>query len=384
MIRIVVDKKIYESASTLVRRTTWHDQPVVTKALKSNAQTPNAIARYHHEFNINQSLTSPYVGRALAMDDRDPKIIFDDPGGESLRTLLQSRTPSLEERIDIAVEITKALQSIHDEGVIHRDLNPGNIVVCDDPMAVYLIDFGLATLVPREDPESQPFSQLTGTLPYVSPEQTGRVNRDVDYRTDLYSLGATLYELFSGAPPFSNTDPLELIHAHIASTPRPLSAVVEDVPRWLSEVVLKLLSKQPEDRYQSAAAVRDDLMEGQNHSNVIPFRLGQTDSPGQLALPKRLYGRGREVQLIGEQMRRIQQGEVLFLDVTGPAGIGKGALLSEVSRQAAESKMLVARASSPRFDLRDTDAIWLELLRQLVRQALSLSLIHISEPTRRH
>ncbi|TNF80817.1 MAG: response regulator [Gammaproteobacteria bacterium] len=368
----MVDKKIYESASTMVRRTTWHDQPVVSKSLKSSAQTPNAIARYHHEFNINQSLTSPYVCRALAMDDRAPKIIFDDPGGESLRTLLQSRSPSLEERIDIAVEITKALQSIHDEGVIHRDLNPGNIIICDDPVAVYLIDFGLATLVPREYPESEPFSQLTGTLPYVSPEQTGRVNRVVDYRTDLYSLGATLYELFSGAPPFSNTDPLELIHAHIASTPRPLSAVAEEVPRWLSEVVLKLLAKQPEDRYQSAAAVRDDLMEGQNHSNVIPFRLGQTDSPGQLALPKRLYGRSREVHLISEQIRRVQHGEVLFLDVTGPAGIGKGALLSEIARQASESDMLIARASSPRFDLRDTDAIWLELLRQLVRQALSL------------
>ena len=125
----MVDKKIYESASTLVRRTTWHDQPVVTKSLKSSAQTPNAIARYHHEFNINQSLTSPYVCRALAMDDRAPKIIFDDPGGESLRTLLQSRSLTLEERLDIAVEITKSLQSIHDEGVIHRDLNPGNVIV---------------------------------------------------------------------------------------------------------------------------------------------------------------------------------------------------------------------------------------------------------------
>jgi PAS domain S-box-containing protein len=367
-----VDKKIYESASTLVRRTTWHDQPVVTKSLKSNAQTPNAIARYHHEFNINQSLTSPYVCRALAMDDRNPKIIFDDPGGESLRTLQQSRSLTLEERLDIAVEITKSLQSIHDEGVIHRDLNPGNIIICDDPTVVYLIDFGLATLVPREYPNSEPFSQLTGTLPYVSPEQTGRVNRVVDYRTDLYSLGATLYELFSGGPPFPNTDPLELIHAHIASTPRPLSAVVDNIPRWLSEVVLKLLAKQPEDRYQSAAAVRDDLMEGQNHSNIIPFRLGQTDSPGQLAMPKRLYGRSREVNLIAEQIRRAHQAEVLFLELTGAAGLGKAALASEISRQASESDLLVARASGPRFDLRDTDAIWLELLRQLLRQALSL------------
>jgi PAS domain S-box-containing protein len=368
----VVDRKIYESASTLVRRTIWHDQPVVTKSLKSNAQTPNAIARYHHEFNINQSLTSPYVCRALAMDDRAPKIIFDDPGGESLRTLLQSRKLTLEERIDIAVEITKSLQSIHDEGVIHRDLNPGNIIVCEDPTVVYLIDFGLATLLPREYPDSEPFSQLTGTLPYVSPEQTGRINRVVDYRTDLYSLGATFYELFTGEPPFSNTDPLELIHAHIASTPRPLSAVAENIPRWLSEVVLKLLAKQPEDRYQSAAAVRDDLMAGQNHSNVIPFRLGRTDSPGQLSMPKRLYGRSQALNQIADLIRRVHQAEVLFLEVTGAAGFGKGTLLSEIGRQAGESDLLVARANGSLFDLRDTDAIWLELLRQLLRQALSL------------
>ncbi|MFV1992069.1 MAG: protein kinase, partial [Acidimicrobiales bacterium] len=368
----MVDKKIYESASTLVRRTTWHDQPVVTKSLKPSAQTPNAIARYHHEFNINQSLTSPYVCRALAIEDRDPKIVFDDPGGESLRILIQSRPLSMDERLDIAVEITKSLQSIHDEGVIHRDLNPGNIVTCEDPLAVYLIDFGLATLVPREYPNSEPFGHLTGTLPYVSPEQTGRVNRVVDYRTDLYSLGATLYELFSGAPPFTSTDPLELIHAHIASTPRPLAAMVDNIPRWLSDVVLKLLAKQPEDRYQSAAAVRDDLMEGQNHNNIIPFRLGQTDSPGQLALPKRLYGRSNETNLISGHILRVCQAEVLFIEVTGATGLGKGSICNELCRHAGESDLLVARANGSGFDLRDTDAIWLELLRQLIRQALSL------------
>ena len=369
----MVDRKIYESASTLVKRTTWHDQPVVTKTLKASAQTPNAIARYHHEFNINQSLTSPYICRALAMDDRNTRIIYEDLGAESLRTLIQSGTLSADERLDIAAEITRAVQSIHDEGVIHRDLNPGNIIVTEDPTDVRLIDFGLATLIPREYPQSEHFHQLTGTLPYVSPEQTGRVNRVVDYRTDLYSLGATLYELFAGTPPFPNTDPLELIHAHIASTPRPLNSVVDTVPRWLSEVIQKLLAKQPEDRYQSAAAVRDDLIEGQNHSNIIPFRLGQTDAPGQLTLPKRLYGRAAQQTLIAEQVRRIKQGEVLFLEISGATGIGKGALSDALSRTASESGLLLARLSAPRVDLRDTDSLWLELLRQVVRQALSLN-----------
>jgi len=367
-----VHKKIYESASTLVRRTMWREQAVVTKALKSNSQTPNAIARYHHEFNLNQSLTSPYICRALAMDDRKPRIIFEDLGGESMRGTIQLGNLSFDERLDIAVEITRAVQSIHDEGVIHRDLNPGNIILSTDPLAVHLIDFGLATLVPREHPDSEPLAQLTGTLPYISPEQTGRVNRVVDYRTDLYSLGATLYELFAGTPPFTSTDPLELIHAHIASTPRPLNAVVDSVPRWLSDVVQKLLAKQPEDRYQTAAAVRDDLIEGQSHSNVIPFRLGRTDSPGQLALPKRLYGRDSELKLIQDHLGRIRQGEVLFLQIIGDSGVGKNALCDALCRQAAESRVLLARTNGPGFDLRDTDAIWLELLRQLMRQVLSL------------
>jgi len=369
----VVDQKVYESSSTLVRQTVWRDQPVITKSLKPGAQTPNAIARYHHEFNVNQSLTSPYICRALAMEEQHPRIIFEDPGGTSLRNLLRGPELSMDQRLDIAAMITRALQSIHDEGVIHRDLNPGNIIVIEDPLDVRLIDFGLATLVPRELPDVSQFSHLTGTLPYVSPEQTGRVNRVIDYRTDLYSLGATLYELFAGIPPFTNTDPLELIHAHIASTPRPLSSVSEAVPRWLSEVVQKLLAKQPENRYQSAAAVRDDLLEGQNHSNVIPFRLGRTDSPGQLALPKKLYGREAALRNAGELIRRVRNGEVLFLQLTGPVGIGKAALCEEISRLATESQLLVARTNGAAFDLRDTDAIWLELLRQLLRQILSLN-----------
>jgi PAS domain S-box-containing protein len=373
VVSTVIDQKVYESTSTLVRRTSWQDQPVISKTLKPGAQTPNAIARYHHEFNVNQSLTSPYICRALAMEDRYPRIIFEDPGGISLRSLLNSRDLSMDERLDIAVLITRALQSIHDEGVIHRDLNPGNILITDDPLNVLLIDFGLATLVPREHPDAGQFSHLTGTLPYVSPEQTGRVNRVIDYRTDLYSLGATLYELFGGTPPFTNTDPLELIHAHIASTPRPLTSVSESLPRWLSEVVQKLLSKQPENRYQSAAAVRDDLLEGQNHSNVIPFRLGQTDSPGQLALPKKLYGRDDALHTCADLLRRVRQGEVLFLQLTGAAGIGKAALSEAISRQASESQLLVARTTGAAFEIRDTDAIWLELLRQLIRQLLSLN-----------
>jgi PAS domain S-box-containing protein len=366
-----VDEKIYESASTVVRRTTWQDQPVVAKRLKPEGLPSNVLSQFHHEFHLNQSLTSPSVCRALAMDDSGLEIYFEDTRGDSLRSLIDTGELSLDERIAIAVELSRALQSVHDEGVIHRDVNPGNVLVSEDPMRVHLIDFGLATLAAREYPEVEPLGQVTGTLPYLSPEQTGRVNRVVDYRTDLYSLGATLYELLAGNPPFTNTDPLELIHAHIASTPRPLTAIGEGIPRWLSEIVHKLLAKQPEDRYQSAAAVSDDLIRGQTQANVIPFRLGQTDSPGLLAMPKRLYGRAAQIGVIQEYLERVARGEVLFLQITGAQGRGKSSMCGELARQAAGTKAMVARTNALAFDFRDTDAVWIELIRQLLRQALA-------------
>ncbi len=367
-----VDRTIYESASTLVKRSQWDGEPVIIKALKPTARNPGSIARYHHEFKINQSLTSPYVCRALAMDEGEHRIIFEDSGACALRELIRGDALALDEKLDVAMALAHALQSIHDEGVIHRDLNPSNVIVVEDSLHVQLIDFGLATLTPREYPTQASGGQLTGTLPYISPEQTGRVNRVVDYRTDLYSLGVTLYELFAGAPPFTGSDPLEMIHAHIASTPKPLHVANPAVPQWLSDVVQKLLAKQPEDRYQSAAAARDDLAEGHQHANVIPFRLGRTDAPGQLSLPKRLYGRESAVEQVRGALERTLAGESVLLEISGSAGMGKSAMCDALLRTAREQDLLVARLALRGSPYRDGTAIWVELLRLLVRQALSL------------
>jgi len=367
-----VDKTIYESASTLVKRSQWDGQPVIIKALKSGARNAASIARYQHEFKVNQSLTSPYVCRALFMDEREHRIIFEDSGATALREFIRNGTLSLDERIDVAMTLAHALQSIHDEGVIHRDLNPGNVIVTPQGFDVQIIDFGLATLAPREYPNQETGGRLTGTLPYVSPEQTGRVNRVVDYRTDLYSLGATLYELFSGSTPFTGSDPLEMIHAHIASTPKPLHVANPDVPQWLSDVVQKLLAKQPEDRYQSAAAARDDLAEGQQHATVIPFRLGRTDAPGQLSLPKRLYGREAELDALRGAIERAAAGESVIVEITGGGGLGKSALCEALQRMGQEEGMLTATIGLRGSPYRDGPGLWLELLRLLFRQALSL------------
>ncbi len=364
---------VYESASTLVTRDVWQDRDVVVKSLKPDARTPGAIARYQREFDLNQLLTSPYVSHALDYDDQAHCIYFEDNKGISLREYLQ-RDPPMDQKLQIARQIADAIGSIHDEGVIHRDLNPSNVIVMegDDAPEIKIIDFGLATLTPRENAASEQAISLTGTLPYISPEQTGRVNRIVDYRTDLYSLGATLYELFAGRPPFEQQDPLELIHAHIASTPEPLDSVAEDTPEWLAAIVGKLLDKQPENRYQSAASVRDDITKATQMTNVVQFSLAETDTPEQLVIPRKLYGRDGSQQALTELLERSKQGETLFACISGGPGIGKSSLCEAIERQAQILKVMATTVDCVATEFESPEHFWVELARPLVRQLLSL------------
>ena len=371
-----MDDSIYESTTTLVARAERDAQTVITKTLKEAAQNPSAIARYRHEFNLNQSLTSPFVCQALAYDDRHKQIVFEDNGGESLRSLLTNHALGFHEKLHIAQQLALAVQSIHDEGVVHRDLNPANIIICpneDQPggPAVKLIDFGLATLAAREHPRIEKAASLTGTLPYISPEQTGRLNRVVDYRTDLYSLGATLYELFAGHPPFTQTDALELIHAHIASNPPPLSENTSNIPAWLTDLVAKLLAKQPESRYQSATSVYDDLANAAQSSNVVHFKLGRTDSKEQLVIPKKLYGQATTQQNLSDLLERAKHGETLFAVIGAGPGMGKTAITDLLLRNAAEVNSLTTSVNCSGVDVYDTDTLWIELVRPLIRHLLS-------------
>ncbi len=370
-----IEKRIYESASTLVHRGRLGDRPVIIKTLKPSAAGPSAVARYHHEFAVNQSLTSPYVVRALELTEHDSRILFEDVHANALRELIRQGNLTFEQKLAISIQLCQALQSIHDEGVIHRDINPANVVCNPEAELVRLIDFGLATLAPREYPDATAIAHLTGTLPYISPEQTGRVNRVVDYRTDLYSLGATLYELFTGSPPFTNSDPLELIHFHIARLATPVKEVNPTLPQWLSDIVQKLLAKQPEDRYQSAAAVRADLEEGYelwaSHADTESFALGRTDARGQLSIPKRLYGRDDQVKTLNTLLDRATRGEVAIARILGGPGIGKGAFIDFALSSIAERHGLAARVRPTA----DQFGSGLELLRELaaalVRQLLS-------------
>ena len=365
----------YESATTVVYRDEWRGQSVVRKQLREQAQTPSAIARYQREYELLRSLISPYVCQALALETSSWQIIYLDQGGRSLREHLQAQTLSFSEKLDIAKEIAAAIQSIHDEGVIHRDLNPANIILLKNEgeadFRVQLIDFGLATLA-HQSADDDDISTLTGTLPYISPEQTGRVNRTVDYRADLYSFGATLFEMFAGRPPFISADPMELIHAQIAATPERLDELDAELPSWLANLVNKLLAKQPEQRYQSAASVGDDLVAAAQYSNIVPFKLGRTDRTEQLPMPSRLYGRRQAQQSVLEHLERSKQGEALIMHIHGGAGMGKRTLIEDNIPQATRLAALIGRVDCNAIDVRDTDTVWIEALKPMLRQLLSM------------
>ena len=367
---------IYESTSTIVSVSCQSKTPTITKRLKPTAQTPSAIVRYQREYDLLQSLVSPYVCRPLSFDPQRYELVFAEEGFRSLREHCQDDAFSLTTRLEIAIAIVTALTSIHEEGVIHRDINPANLVLRrseDGDYEAKIIDFGLATLATWTQPGEE---LLTGTLPYISPEQTGRVNRTVDQRADLYSLGATLFELFADQPPFTHTDPLELIHAHIALPTPSLEDTKSRAPLWLNLIVTKLLHKRPEKRYQSAQAVLDDLAKGEEQDKAVDFKPGSTDRVAQIVIPQKLYGRTEVLGQLADLLARSGNGEVLFANLVGGPGLGKTSCISHLHRHANQTNSLQAILDCSIEPATTTIEIWLQFLTQLIRQLLSLSSNH--------
>lgn len=318
-------------------------RPVVLKILRQLHPTPDQVARFRHEFDTLASVRSDHVvhARALETDRRRWALVQDDFGGVDLSLQLAGGALARDQLLDVAICVASALSDLHAQGVIHKDVNPSNIVRNPATGEVRLIDFGLATALTSESPTFSNRGRLEGTLPYISPEQTGRVTAAVDYRSDLYSLGVTLYELFCGRLPFASDDPVELVHAHIARRPAPPHEVAPTLPRVLSQIIERLLNKQVDARYRSAFGLLADLRRCRERlaedGTIEPFELGRDDVSERLLIPPRLYGRDEAIdQLVaalastaggGEEPGSGQAAGVL---VTGAAGVGKTALVREL------------------------------------------------------
>ena len=267
-------------------------------------------------------------------------MILENTEGLPLRKLMDAARLDLLDSLKVAVSLIGILKEVHRQGILHKMINPFNIFLDPASGTVKLTGFGLATRLPKENLTTLS-PQLTGeTLPYISPEQTGRMNRPLDYRSDFYSLGVTLYELFSGRVPFESREAMEIIHAHIARQPVPLDQMAPQVPKTLSRLVMKLMAKRAEARYQSHSGLAADLLtcleQLENQGSLSDFPLGRQDVPKELQIAPGLYGREDEITALEAALERVSQGATEMMLVSGSAGVGKTALVGEIYKSVAQ------------------------------------------------
>jgi serine/threonine protein kinase len=334
---------IYESANSLVYRgVKIRDRlPVIVKVLKQDYPTKAELQRYEQEYEIlrNLNIQGAIKAYSLVPYQRTVALILEDFGGISLRQFMQQRCLTLVEFLNLAVQLCEILGHLHSANVIHKDINPSNIVLNPTTLEVKLIDFGIASVLKRANPAMKNPEILAGTLAYISPEQTGRMNRALDYRTDFYSLGVTFYELLAHTLPFNTSEPMELVHCHIAKRPLNPCQINPEIPPGLGEIILKLIAKNAEDRYQSAWGLQADLVlclmqleAGGMIEEIIP---GQNDICDRFQITQKLYGRSTEIQTLLSAFNRITEnttGEraTEMLLISGAAGVGKTALVGEI------------------------------------------------------
>jgi len=313
----------------------------------------SSLRKMQHEYSLRAECDPAYVVRPLALVEtkRRATLVLEDPGGIPLDQLLNGPM-EIAQFLRLAIGITAALGHVHNRELVHKDIKPANILVNDASGQVWLMGFGIASRLPRERHSAEPPEFIAGTLPYMAPEQTGRMNRSIDSRSDLYALGVTLYEMLTGGLPFNASDPMEWVHCHIARRPVAPGERVEGVPAGVSAIVMKLLAKTAEERYQTAAGVERDLRRclaaWEARGCAESFQLGEHDTPDRLLIPEKLYGREREVEtLLAAFDRVVTSATPELVLVSGYSGIGKSSVVDELHKVLVPPRGLFA---SGKFD----------------------------------
>ena len=341
--------------------------------------SPSNLDRFAHEFGLKNELDGPWAVRPLELvhDGGRPMLVLEDAGGEPLDQLLGAPM-EVGRFLRVAIGIAMALGRLHVRGLVHKDVKPGNILVNSATGEVRLTGFGIASRLARQRQASEPPDVLSGTFAYMAPEQTGRMNRSIDSRSDLYALGVMFYQMLIARLPFSAADPMEWVHCHIARKPVAPAEQLASVPAAISEIVMKLLAKTAEDRYQTAAGLTADLRkclaEWESHRRVEPFQLGIDDASDRLMAPEKLYGRQHEIKtLLGAFDRVVASGATELVLVSGYAGIGKSSLVNELQKALVSPRGLFA---SGKFDQYKRDipyATLAQAYRSLIRPLLGES-----------
>jgi serine/threonine protein kinase len=323
---------------------------VLIVTLDAEHPTQAGLDRLAHEYALKDELDGPWAVRpqALIRERGQTMLVLEDPASKPLDRLL-GMSMELGRFLRLAIAIAAPLTQLHRRGLIHKDLKPANILV-NSAGEVRFTGFGIASRLSRERQAPDPPETIAGTLAYMAPEQTGRMNRSIDSRSDLYALGVTLYRMLTGTLPFTAANPMEWIHCHVARRAIPPAERVENVPGVVSAIVMKLLAKTAEERYQTAAGLKSDLQRclsaWEKQGRIEYFRLGEHDNPDRLLIPELLYGREREIKTLLTSFDRVVRGGAPELVlVSGYSGIGKSAVVHELHKPLVPSNGIFASAN---------------------------------------
>lgn len=380
-----ITEQIYVSSKTLVYRAIREkdQQSVILKLMRSEYPSFTEIAQFRNQYTITKNLQLPGIVKPLCLESyhNSYALVMEDFNGTSLRDWQKGKQKdkknpvSLDEFFHIAIATTTILDGLHHERIIHKDIKPANILINPTTGEIKLIDFSLASILPRQIQSLINPNILEGTLAYISPEQTGRMNRGIDYRSDFYSLGITFFELLTGVLPFNSHEPMELVYCHIAKEAPKASYINPNIPLILSDIISKLIAKNPEDRYQSCQGLKHDLEICQNQwqstSNIAVFKLGRRDISAQFVIPEKLYGRQQEIETLLTTFERVTSGKHEILLVSGFSGIGKTAVVNEVHKRIVRQRSYFIQGKFEQLQRDIPLSALVQAFRDLIGQILS-------------
>ncbi|MEH2369354.1 trifunctional serine/threonine-protein kinase/ATP-binding protein/sensor histidine kinase [Nostoc sp.] len=375
---------LYNGSRTLVYR--GHREtdslPVVIKLLKNPYPSLGELLSFRNQYTIAKNLNHPGIIQTYSLEpyQNGYALVMEDFGGISLKDFAKVERlhiTSLKEFLLSAISLCNTLDIVIRHRIIHKDIKPSNILINPETKQVKLIDFSIASLLPRETQEIQNANALEGTLAYLSPEQTGRMNRGIDYRSDFYSLGVTFYELLTEKLPFVSDDPMELVHCHLAKNPIAVHDRNPNIPLVLSEIISKLMAKNAEERYQSALGIKHDLeiclSQLQASGNIEYFTLGERDISDRFLIPEKLYGRETEVLTLLQAFEKVSLGTTEMMLVAGFSGIGKTAVVNEVHKPIVRQRGYFIKGKYDQFQRNIPFSAFVQAFRDLMGQLLSES-----------
>jgi predicted ATPase/signal transduction histidine kinase len=375
----LLTEELYSGSKTTVYRAVREEdqQSVVIKFLTREYPTFHELLQFRNQYAIAKNLDIPGIVRFYSLEPyrNSYALVMEDFGGISLREYVQQQFLSLPEILALAIQLTNILYNLYQQKIIHKDIKPANILINPESKQVKLIDFSIASLLPRENQNIITPNILEGTLAYLSPEQTGRMNRGIDYRSDFYSLGVTLFELLNGELPFISHDPMELVHCHIAKQPDQFKN--EEIPQVIAEIVMKLMAKNAEDRYQSALGLKYDLekclVELKETGTVEYFEIAQRDVCDRFLIPEKLYGRESQVEQLLAAFERVAEGNTEMILVAGFSGIGKTAVVNEIHKPIVRQRGYFIKGKFDQFNRNIPLSAFVQAFRDLMGQLFTES-----------